>query len=428
MSLSDGRKSEAAGGRLKQHTDTVDGVTGRDSGTIRRAALVAAVGLLLVGLLAVGIHTALNDNTLGGDFYIFWQAGRAFFFERVDPYSWEVTRRVQLGYYHGRLAGPGEDPMKFAYPAYVLLPIYPLLWLSFDWAQAVWMALNILLVAGVLLGVLRAGPKWVAVLVLFLYQMTFGLILGNFVVAFFAILVWVLDRLLTGRMDSVSTQILAGLALAWTTAKPQFVWLYLVFILVYSLRQKRAALIGGFALGLAGLVGISLGVRPDWPFSWLGRVTEYSGYLPMEPALETILRFLIGARFLPAALAVVKMLVVALSVYFFWKWYSGKVAPLLFVGWCGFAVYLLHPTGISYDQLSFVIPLVLWTACCRPRPVVTGLVWGSAVLLSYVFFTISVLEIAPHADYILPCVLYLTWLGWFALRSSVEGEKHAECI
>ena len=51
----------------------------RNSGVIRRAVLVIGVALALVVLLAVGIHTALKNNTLGGDFYIFWKAGRAFF-------------------------------------------------------------------------------------------------------------------------------------------------------------------------------------------------------------------------------------------------------------------------------------------------------------------------------------------------------------
>jgi len=409
---------------LKRRMDSAGELTGSTgSGTFRRTALAAVVALFLVGLLAVGIHTALKDNTLGGDFYTFWKAGRAFFFERADPYSEEVTRRVQMGYYHGRLAAAGEDPMKFAYPAYVLLPIYPLLWLSFDWAQAVWMALNILLVAGVLLEVLRGSHRWVAVPVLFLYQMAFGLILGNFVIAFFAILVWALDRLLTGRMDSVFAQVLAGLALAWASAKPQFGWLYLIFILLYSLRQKRAVLVGSFLLGLAALGGVSLAVRPDWPLGWLRRITEYSGYLPMEPALETILRFLIDARFLPAVLAAVKVLVVALSMFFLWKWYRGEVMSLLFVGWCGFAVYLLHPTGISYDQLSFVIPLVLWTSHCKPSSVMLAVIWGGGLLLSYLFFAISVLKIVPRADYILPFVLYGVWLVWFTLRGRVEGLK-----
>jgi len=409
---------------LKRRMDGAGELTGSTgSGTFQRTALAAIVALFLVGLLAVGIHTALKDNTLGGDFYIFWKAGRAFYFERADPYSEEVTRQVQMGYYHGRLAGAGEDPMKFAYPAYVLLPIYPLLWLSFDWAQAVWMALNILLVAGVLLEVLRGSHRWVAVPVLFLYQMAFGLILGNFVIAFFAILVWVLDRLLTGRMDSVFAQVLAGLALAWTSAKPQFGWLYLIFILLYSLRQKRAVLVGSFLLGLAALGGVSLAVRPDWPLGWLRRITEYSGYLPVEPLLKTAARFVTGARFQPVAVAGVYVVVLALSGYTLWRWYRGETADLPALCWCGFAVYLLHPTGISYEQLSFVIPLVLWTAYRKPRPVAAGLVWGGGMVLSYVFFAMSVQGTVPWADHYLPFVLYVVWLGWFTLRGRVEGMK-----
>ena len=91
--------------------------------------------------------------------------------------------------------------------------------------------------------------------------------------------------------------------------------------------------------------------------------------------------------------------------------YRGQTADLLILSWCGFAVYLLHPTGISYEQLSFVIPLVLWTAYRKPRVGVAVLVWGGGLVLSYVFFTLSVLGVVPWADHYMPFMLYLGMAG-----------------
>ena len=93
--------------------------------------LLTAVLLLAFGLLTFGIHRAFANNTPGIDFYVYWQAGRAFFLEGQDPYSPEVSARIQNGIYHGRAALPGEDPMKFNYPPFALLPVMPFLLLPF---------------------------------------------------------------------------------------------------------------------------------------------------------------------------------------------------------------------------------------------------------------------------------------------------------
>ena len=87
--------------------------------------------------LSVGIHTVMQNNTMGSDFYLFYHAGQNTFFDRTNPYSDESARLNQLAIFK-RLSNPGEDQLGFAYPPYALLPVWPPLGLSFDWAQAVW--------------------------------------------------------------------------------------------------------------------------------------------------------------------------------------------------------------------------------------------------------------------------------------------------
>ena len=49
--------------------------------TLRKGLLFLLVFAVLIAILAVGIHTLTQDNNLGTDFFIFWQAGRAAYLE-----------------------------------------------------------------------------------------------------------------------------------------------------------------------------------------------------------------------------------------------------------------------------------------------------------------------------------------------------------
>ena len=82
-------------------------------------------------------------------------AGREYFFERQNPYSAEVTQAIQMGVY-GRPAQGVEDHLGYAYPAYNLLPLLPFVALDFSWADAAWIAFNLIIL---LVSVLASAPK-----------------------------------------------------------------------------------------------------------------------------------------------------------------------------------------------------------------------------------------------------------------------------
>src|SRR5512142_3099214 len=73
------------------------------------------------------------------DLYPRWLGARELLLHGRDPYSAEVTREIQAGYY-GRPLDPGrpgdpKDQQRFAYPVYVAFPLAPTVLLPFAWVQ-----------------------------------------------------------------------------------------------------------------------------------------------------------------------------------------------------------------------------------------------------------------------------------------------------
>ncbi len=136
--------------------------------------------LLLLILFASLIHLTLRDNTIGMDYYTFWLAGQRVL-QGQNPYDETVAIQSQLGIMR-RLAGPEDDQMGFAYPPYALLPTLPFALLPFDWAQAFWLAFCFLTLVSALYATQPTRAIPLMAIVLTFFPVTFGLLLGNFVI------------------------------------------------------------------------------------------------------------------------------------------------------------------------------------------------------------------------------------------------------
>jgi hypothetical protein len=100
-------------------------------------ALILLLIVVLFALESVAVHHLFTARFPGAnDFYSRWAGARALLIEGHDPYSLEVTAEIQPVI--------GVDPAKtgkggFAYPLYVLFLFWPLVYVPYDWAQALWM-------------------------------------------------------------------------------------------------------------------------------------------------------------------------------------------------------------------------------------------------------------------------------------------------
>jgi hypothetical protein len=85
------------------------------------------------------------------DLYPRWLGARELLLHHRDPYSPEVTRQIEIGYYGRALdptrPGDPKDPQAFAYPVYVVFLIAPTIGFPFSVVQEVFRWFLLLLTA-----------------------------------------------------------------------------------------------------------------------------------------------------------------------------------------------------------------------------------------------------------------------------------------
>jgi hypothetical protein len=179
--------------------------------------------LVLYSVLAFVFYSGLTQHMLGAnDFFSRWMGARALFLRGENPYSDTVTREIQLAMY-GRLAQPDEDQVAFAYPLYAAFIVAPLVGLTYAQAQALWMALLVVLVvSGALLwgqlNRLAWTPATFAIFllsVLLFYPTVRGVFLGQYALVSFFLLILAFAAI-AARYD-----LLGGALIALATIKPQ---------------------------------------------------------------------------------------------------------------------------------------------------------------------------------------------------------------
>lgn len=386
---------------------------------IFRRLILLLFFLLSLAILSFAIHSLTEGNTLGGDYLIFHLAGNAAL-EGKNPYSDAVAQQVQLQF-HKQLAGPLDDQVGFAYPPFALFILLPLLKLPFAWASAVWMAFLILAVFFLLFSAYPKSPGWVVLSLFFLYPFDFGIILGNFNVLITAVLVWLYARMTTAERNRPSLQFLGGVMLAWTMIKPQFSWLFAVFLLLAALRRREWSFLISFSISLVALFAGSFLLVPNWPGLWLERLQKYSIYNQTWLDIIFFLRQFLSPSVAQATGIFLLGMLVLLGIWLYRRWQQDKLPSILLWAWCGLAVFLAHPRGKSYEHLVFLIPLLTWLLGRPSRKLLPPLIfWGGSILLSWACFALQRISFIPPAVAEAPFFILPLWMIWLLRAPQLE--------
>lgn len=242
--------------------------------------LLVIVGLL-AGLTWTNYQYALQ-NPGGSDFLSRWVGTQALIYDGTSPYSDSVAERIQRLFY-GRLARPGEDELRFAYPLYSQIFFLPFALIrDYPSARAFWMlTLQIALLATAGFGLAITGwrPGRLGSAVYFLFSLLWyfairALINGNAIILIGFFLAGALLAIRSNR-DEVG-----GILLAFATIKPQVIVLVIPFTLIWALSHRRFALIIWMFGSLAVLVGLGMIFVPDWIMQNLFEILRYSSYTP----------------------------------------------------------------------------------------------------------------------------------------------------
>jgi len=228
--------------------------------TVRYIRSVCCI-LLGIYLIVQTIAFITNDRgrtvfgpCLGADFAVFYVAGSIF-----DSYPperiYDITLHTRL--YRGLFPGvPPETQLPYANAPFFVLPFAMLAQLPYQWAYLVWIAASIGLFFGglkLLLGTFDALPRdaWLTVVLLAFSFTPFlieGLSGGQVSVFGFFVLALAL------RLERRGLLLPSGAALACCAYKPTL----LLLILPMLVFTRRRRVLGGFAVGIAGLAVLSL--------------------------------------------------------------------------------------------------------------------------------------------------------------------------
>jgi len=231
------------------------------------------------------------------DLYPRWLGARELLGHGRDPYSAEVTREIQAGYY-GRPLDPSRpndprDQQGFAYPVYVVFGLAPTIGLPFAVVQKsfFWILLALTSVGVLLwLRVLRWPVPWstqVGLVVLTLGSLPvmqglklqqMSLLVAGLVAIAIALLV-------------ADYAVLAGMLLAFTTIKPQLLALPLCCLTIWTVGdwRRRWRWAASFLATMAILLTASEWYLPHWIPRFWRSILEYRRYTGTMSVLDTLI-------------------------------------------------------------------------------------------------------------------------------------------
>ena len=116
------------------------------------------------------------------------------------------------------------------------------------------------------------------------------------------------------------------------------------------------------------------------------------------------------------------------SAWFYLQWWQGKLSDLVMMAWSGLLIFLYHPRGVSYEHITFLIPLLIWVCVTKPLPrLAVGIFWFGSLVVSWVVFVISRLPGAPNTVSEWTFFLYIAWFAWLTLPNKPHiNRSHAK--
>jgi len=341
---------------------------------IRKWCFLAACVVICLGVWGWAERVLIPANTLAAqakrvpmgnnsDLYPRWLGARELLLYHRDPYSTEVTRDIQRGFY-GReidLRNPNDprDQAAFAYPVYVVFLLVPFLKFPFVAVQAAFRWLLLVGIAATIPAWMRAigsrtSPRWLLsamVLAIGTYPAVLEFHMQNLAALVAVFLAF------SAAAAACDQLVLSGFLLALATIKPQLSVLFVLCFLVWTagcwLQRKRLAL--SFAATLLALVVAGEIILPHWLTKFFDAAEAYRSYAS-DPS---ILQFAFGNTI--SWLAAISLCGGLLFVAVQYRKYPASSAEFAWCLACAATVTLTILPVTVYNQVLLVPALLpLW--------------------------------------------------------------------
>lgn len=348
------------------------------------------------------------------DLYPRWLGGREALMHGRDPYSAEMTREMQTGFY-GRPLDPTNpsdprDQVAFAYPLYVIFLLAPTVTLPFPTVLIIFQWLGLLsLAASVPLWMYAVGFRTTLVFTIA------GMILAvssSAAVSEFHLqnLAGLVVLMLAGAAAAAARGwvALSGLLLALSTIKPQLSGLFILFFVLWATGDwgRRQRIVWSFLVSMLALLLAAEKVSSGWMGRFVSAMRAYQVYAG-DPSILQLL--------LPARLAsVVAAALLACLVVLCWRWRKAPASTPKFgwaLAWASAVTLAVIPKLAAYNQ-PLLLPALLvlwanratiWQAGLLPRAMAKGVLlcllwqWATALAVSLGSFVIPASRIRVAA-------------------------------
>lgn len=390
--------------------------------------LIVLVFTALAGLFWANYQFA-DQNPGGVDFLSPWMRGRSFLMEGLSPYSEHVDLRIQDAAY-GRPA-QGEEPKAWGiYPLYSFLLFAPFSALSnYTLARALWMMLlEISLIATALLALslVEWRPrKWLlAAYLIFapLWHYALRAVVDGDVLIIVTLLLTVALLALKHNQDRV-----AGFLLAFSTITPKLVLLLILFVLLWSLYQRRWKLIKWFLGSLAALIALGIFFIPNWIWQNLWQILRNP-----SPAAPRTLAAVMGGWWPGIAPQLRWGIPILLGSILLWEWWLARDKNFIHFLWtASLTLVITQWIGIPTDPGNFIylfpaLTLILanWDKRWQPHGIwvvlATLLLLFAGLWLQFIFTLEQTYQPVQHPSMFLTLpaflLLGLYWIKWWIVR------------
>lgn len=388
----------------------------------------------------VAAHRPIGNNS---DLYPRWLGARELLLHGRDPYSLEVTRQIQTGFY-GRPLDPQKstDPVaqeSFVYPLYVVFLLAPAISLPFPMVAEIfrWLLLvTIALSVPLWMYAVNIRPRWLFSLCgMLLAVSSYPAVEEYFQQNLAALVLFFLAAAVAAAVRNWLA--LSGFLLALSTAKPDTTGLVVVWLLLWASAnwKQRVPLLYSFAGSLAALVIAAEAISPHWIGRFLAAVRQYPAY-GTDPSI-------LGALLPSWLAALVTVLLVGAFFAVSWRWRDSPAGSDRFawvLAWGAAVTLTVIPKLAAYNQLLLIPALLMLfrsikTTTFLPRALAKAAVacqgwqWLTAVALALSSYSISVSRPALLPLYTLlalpPIILFAVAASLYSSRAfqPADGER-----
>jgi hypothetical protein len=306
---------------------------------------------------------ALHGRPRGNlsDLYPRWLGARELLLHGRNPYSAEITREIQQGYYGRPLDSARPDDPKdqqgFAYPAYVALLLAPTVKVPFDTVQTGFRWLLVGLAAASILlwlAVLHWKTPARSVLILIVLVLGWWPMVQGFKLQQLSLLVAGLLAA-SGACVTGGWFLLAGGFLALATIKPQLAWPLVLWLLLWAASdwRSRRRFVFGFGFVMLLLLGGAELLLPGWLRMFVEAIRQYHQYTQNQSVLVWLFGSIAGR--------VLEVVSVALCAVCIWPVRREPATSLVFgraVSLVLALTVLIVPMIAPYNQV-LLIPAIL---------------------------------------------------------------------